>query len=302
MSTFYSNGKLLITAEYLVLKGAKALALPTKFGQSLNVFALQQPVISWKSYDQDGSVWYNDAFSVADVIQKKQTPSNAFRNTLIEILFEAHQMNPTVCNGKGGFLVETSLTFPRNWGLGTSSTLINNIAQWFEVDAFELLNRSFGGSGYDIACAQHATPIFYQLKERLPIITAVAFNPDFRDQLYFVYLNQKRSSKEAIKNFETLNTSCAAAVEKMSVLTEQIAAANDFEKWLILLKEHEAMMSALLQTQTVQALYFSDFDGVVKSLGAWGGDFVLVASKSNPTAYFKAKGYPTVLAYNEMIL
>jgi hypothetical protein len=33
--TFYSNGKLLITGEYLVLDGAKAFALPTKFGQSL---------------------------------------------------------------------------------------------------------------------------------------------------------------------------------------------------------------------------------------------------------------------------
>ena len=35
--TFYSNGKLLITGEYVVLDGAKALALPTKFGQSLVV-------------------------------------------------------------------------------------------------------------------------------------------------------------------------------------------------------------------------------------------------------------------------
>ena len=35
--TFYSNGKLLITGEYLVLDGAKALALPTKYGQYLTV-------------------------------------------------------------------------------------------------------------------------------------------------------------------------------------------------------------------------------------------------------------------------
>jgi len=33
MASFYSNGKLLITGEYLVLDGAKALALPTKYGQ-----------------------------------------------------------------------------------------------------------------------------------------------------------------------------------------------------------------------------------------------------------------------------
>ena len=31
-----SPGKLLITSEYFVLKGAQALAIPTKFKQSLN--------------------------------------------------------------------------------------------------------------------------------------------------------------------------------------------------------------------------------------------------------------------------
>jgi hypothetical protein len=35
--TFYSNGKLLITGEYLILDGAKGLALPTKMGQNLSV-------------------------------------------------------------------------------------------------------------------------------------------------------------------------------------------------------------------------------------------------------------------------
>jgi hypothetical protein len=52
--------------------------------------------------------------------------------------------------------------------LGTSSTLINNIAQWFGIDAYELLWKSFGGSGYDIASAQHNKPIVYQLQRANP--------------------------------------------------------------------------------------------------------------------------------------
>ncbi|MFT6748973.1 MAG: hypothetical protein ACJAQ1_000901, partial [Flavobacterium sp.] len=39
-----------------------------------------------------------------------------------------------------------------------------------------------------------------------------------------------------------------------------------------------------------------------KSLGAWGGDFVMIISENNPKSYFKAKGYETILTYNEMIL
>ena len=47
---------------------------------------------------------------------------------------------------------------------------------------------------------------------------------------------------------------------------------------------------------------FPDFDGVIKSLGAWGGDFVMVISNENPTDYFMEKGYETVIPYEEMIL
>ena len=34
---FRSNGKLLVSAEYLVLDGAEALAFPTRLGQTLSV-------------------------------------------------------------------------------------------------------------------------------------------------------------------------------------------------------------------------------------------------------------------------
>ena len=35
-------------------------------------------------------------------------------------------------------------------------------------------------------------------------------------------------------------------------------------------------MSELLDTKTIKELLFPDFSGTIKSLGAWGGDFVLV--------------------------
>ncbi|WP_321540039.1 GYDIA family GHMP kinase [Flavobacterium piscinae] len=152
--TFYSNGKLLLTGEYVVLDGALALALPTKFGQNLIVEPISSEQILWKSFDQDGSVWFEDEFSFDEIIHKPFDAENSVRNTLLEILHEAFQMQPDFLFHKNGFNIQTNLTFPKNWGLGTSSTLINNIGQWLNIDAFELLNRSFGGSGYDIACAK----------------------------------------------------------------------------------------------------------------------------------------------------
>jgi hypothetical protein len=47
--TFYSNGKLLLTGEYVVLDGAEALALPTRFGQNLKVKQGVTQELKWLS-------------------------------------------------------------------------------------------------------------------------------------------------------------------------------------------------------------------------------------------------------------
>lgn len=298
---FYSNGKLFILGEYYVLEGAKVFALPTKFGQSLDVFSISTPVLSWKSYDADGSLWYNDEIAVNDIISNKQSSDDKVRNTLIDILHQAHIMNPTVLQ-TNGFLVETKLTFPRNWGLGTSSTLINNIAQWFQIDAFELLQRSFGGSGFDIACAQNNVPVTYQVKNNQPIVDQVAFDPTFKDQIYFVYLNQKRDSKEAIANFRKKQKNLTDEVSEVSKMTEELLKIQDLETFISFFKRYEQNLSAILETPTIQEQLFPDFDGLVKSLGGWGGDFVMVASKENPINYFKEKGFEIIIKYQDMIL
>lgn len=298
---FYSNGKLFILGEYYVLEGAKVFALPTKFGQSLDVFPISTTVLSWKSYDADGSVWYNDEIAVNDIISNKQSSDDKVRNTLIDILHQAHIMNPTVLQ-TNGFLIETKLTFPRNWGLGTSSTLINNIAQWFQIDAFELLQRSFGGSGFDIACAQNNVPVTYQVKNNQPIVDQVAFDPTFKDQIYFVYLNQKRDSKEAIANFRKKQKNLTDEVSEVSKMTEELLKIQDLETFISFFKRYEQNLSAILETPTIQEQLFPDFDGLVKSLGGWGGDFVMVASKENPINYFKEKGFEIIIKYQDMIL
>lgn len=299
---FYSNGKLFILGEYFVLEGAKAFALPTKFGQFLDVFPIKTPVISWKSYDHDGKIWFNDDIAIKDIIECRCTSDDKIRQTLIDILHQAHLMNPTVLSENHGFLVETELTFPRNWGLGTSSTLLNNIAQWFDIDAFALLKNSFGGSGYDIACAQNDSPIVYQSQKNYPLVKPVEFTPDFTSHIYFVYLNAKRDSKEAIANFNQKKHKLTDEIALVSEMTDRLLTINDLATWIDFFKTYEQMLSKILDTPTIQAQLFADFDGLVKSLGGWGGDFVMVASEKNPIDYFKNKGFNIILTYDEMIL
>ena len=301
---FYSNGKLLITGEYLVLDGAKSLALPTKFGQNLVITEGDNQEIKWTSFDSDGSIWYEDTFSFLDISKKKISEEvTSKRNTLLEILHEGYLLNPDFLNQSEGYHISTQLSFPINWGLGTSSTLINNIAQWFQIDAFVLLKNSFGGSGYDIACAQNNSSVLYHLENGKPIVERVTFNPAFSENLYFVYLDKKQSSKAAIASYyENPKNDLATTIAKNDKITLDILNAKNVQAFAWAIEKHEAEMSAVLKTETVKESLFPDFYGVVKSLGAWGGDFILVIAIENPTAYFKEKGFRTIIPYKDMVL
>ena len=299
--TFYSNGKLLITGEYLVLDGAKAFAVPTKMGQNLIVTETENVgKIHWKSFDFDSSVWFEETLLVSDILAYDHQ-EESIATVLQNILFEAHKLNPELLLNKG-FSITTSLTFPRFWGLGTSSTLVNNVADWFNIDAFQLLKNSFGGSGYDIANARNNTPITYQLLSGKPIVQKVGFDPEFKENLYFLYLNQKQDSKAAIAMYYSKQYAIQEIKEKIDAITNEILEGTNQERFEYLLQQHEAYMSDVLEMKTVKEKYFSDFEGTIKSLGAWGGDFVLVVSTTNPQSYFLEKGFTTLLHYHEMIL
>lgn len=301
--TFYSNGKLLITGEYVVLDGAKAFALPTKFGQNLIVEKGGGKKMAWKSFDKDRTVWFEDTILFDEIIKRKETDKSAsIKETLMEILHEAYLLNPKFIDGSEGYNITTELTFPKFWGLGTSSTLINNIAQWAEIDAFMLLRNSFGGSGYDIACAQNDTPLLYHLEDGKPIVEKTKFSPSFEDQLYFVYLNQKQSSKAAIASYYAKQSNLSKSISSLERITRNVVEATDARTFASELEKHEMIMSDILEMQTVKERFFPDFKGAIKSLGAWGGDFILVVSKENPSSYFEERGFKTILPYKEMIL
>jgi mevalonate kinase len=301
--TFYSNGKLLITGEYLVLDGARSFALPTKFGQNLIVEQGSNKEIQWKSFDSDGSIWFEDSISFDAISKKNLFENETLKSTLTTILNEAYILNPEFINTSSGYKITTELSFPKKWGLGTSSTLINNIAQWTAVDAFELLYNSFGGSGYDIACAQNNSPILYHLEAGRPSVEKLEFNPEFTKNIYFVYLNKKQSSKTAIASYHNSNKkNIAKSILIIDKITNAAINSTTAEQFALLMEEHEAVMSAILEIETVKEALFPDFNGIIKSLGAWGGDFVMVISKDNPTSYFKERGFETIIPYQEMIL
>ncbi len=299
MQKFHSNGKLLLTGEYVVLDGATALSIPTKHGQSLEVQFSTKNGIHWKSYDEKGLIWFEEVFNLNDL--EGFNPENTFSKTLSEILIQAKKLNPYFLGDSKGFAVSTKLDFPRNWGLGSSSTLINNIAQWANVGAFELLKNSFGGSGYDIAAAQNDSPILYELINNNPKFRKIHLSWNFKDFIFFVHLNKKQDSKEGIAKYRNASVD-QKSIQRISDISNELLmcySLSDFEK---LMDAHEEIISEIINLPTIKEQLFSDYPNTIKSLGAWGGDFVLATGDTSNMDYFKRKGFKTIVPFKEMLL
>jgi mevalonate kinase len=280
------------------------LALPTKQGQQMTVQAVMgfEHLLSWKSYDNNGNLWFSGTFD-KNLGTYIEGTDKAVGKRLEQIFQAAQKLNAQFLRDLEAFNVTTHLDFPNNWGLGTSSTLIYNIAQWATVDAFELLDRTFGGSGYDVACAGVKSPIVF-LKTPKPHFETVFFDPIFKSQLYFVYLSKKQNSREGIAHYKAAVKHDKALIHAISDLTNAFLKAlrlADFEQ---IIREHEAIVSATLDLPRAKQLFFKDFWGEIKSLGAWGGDFVLATSsysENETKKYFKEKGFEVCLPYDALV-
>lgn len=297
MKEFYAHGKLLISGEYLILDGARGLALPTKKGQKLEVTSQNDQLIHWESFDHNNQLWFS--MSCTTDFKKTETTDLETSKHLITLLSEAKKQNPKFLGC--GVTVKTYLEFPREWGLGSSSTLISTIAQWAAIDPYLLLKERFKGSGYDIACATANGPIIYNVENHKPCIAECSFNPNFSDHLFFVYLGSKQISSEAINSYQKLHFDKQNAIQGISSLTDQLTKAKDLNRFQELLCEHESLMASILNIKPIKEQFFSDYQGAVKSLGAWGGDFVLMCGTKKTPSYVLEKGFDTVIPFRDMI-
>ncbi len=297
MKEFYAHGKLLISGEYLILDGARGLALPTKKGQKLEVTSQNDQLIHWESFDHNNQLWFS--MSCTTDFKKTETTDLETSRHLITLLLEAKKQNPKFLGC--GVTVKTYLEFPREWGLGSSSTLISTIAQWAAIDPYFLLKERFKGSGYDIACATAKGPIIYNVENQKPCIAECSFNPNFSDHLFFVYLGSKQISSEAINSYQKLHFDKQNAIQDISSLTDQLTKAKDLNRFQELLSVHESLMASILNIKPIKEQFFSDYQGAVKSLGAWGGDFVLMCGTKKTPSYVLEKGFDTVIPFRDMI-
>ena len=297
---FKSNGKILLCSEYLVLEGAKAIALPSKLTQDLQVTECQNKIIEWQSFDENNDLWFEEKFyfSGSDLEYKsKKNKTSEKILILFKYLLKTKDVNDILGNK---FL--TKLNFKREWGLGTSSTFVNNLAKWAKTDPYKLLFSAFNGSGYDIACCDVKNPILFQKKQNSISIENIIFNPPFIENLYLVYLEKKQNTQTSIINYLNIKSDRKHLIEKANFIAEEIIKCKDLNQFEELIVEHENIIASATSQEPIHRSFFSAYrQGKIKSLGAWGGDFILVTSKNNDLSFFKNKGYNTILKLSDLV-
>jgi hypothetical protein len=119
-----------------------------------------------------------------------------------------------------------------------------------------------------------------------------------------VYLGKKQCSTKSITSYNGFLKSREHEIERISELTEEIVFAHSIDDFEYAIKEHEKIISNVLKTKTIGESSFPGFEGSIKSLGAWGGDFVMMTWKGERVdleKYLSEKGYYTMFSFDEIV-
>lgn len=299
MGEIYSPGKLMLTSEYFAVDGALVLAVPTKLGQE---FFFEEKhdgksITFWEAYHQN-KLWLKVVIDYKnwEILETNINPSAEF---ILKVLKNVQSLSEIQFKNTHTYHLKTNLQFPPDFGLGSSSTLMNNLAEWANIDPFHLNSISLGGSGYDIAVARAKSAVLFQNKPEIHF-EKIDFSPKFKNELIFIHLNQKQDSREGINLYKSKIKS-QNLVDEFSDLTRNILLCNELENFSDLMLLHEQKISDFIEIPTVKSKFFSDCPTFVKSLGAWGGDFVMSAKFEGFEDYFWGKGFSTVFDWSGLI-
>lgn len=291
----------MLTSEYVALDGALVLAVPTKLGQDLFCEEIdnQKSIIIWEAFHQEKPwLFLKLDYQNWDILETN-LPEAA--NFMVKLLSNIQKLSENCFRGDRAYHFRTNLQFPPDYGLGSSSTLINNLAEWANVDAFELSDMSLGGSGYDIAVAKEKSAILFQNLKGNRIYEKIDFQPQFKSELFFIHLNQKQDSREGIQLYQSKPKS-PELINEFSILTRAIIESQDLEKFSHLMTIHEEKLSNFLNIKTSKEKFFENCPSFIKSLGAWGGDFVMSSKFEGYRAWFSERGFDSIFSYNDLIL
>lgn len=291
---FQAPGKLLLSGEYAVLDGAQAISCPSHKGQFLEVQEkAKSSTLEWHALTEDDHCWLQLSLSSEGEIL--QSNDSAKAELIRDLLLDAFDGEIPV-----GLRVETKLNFKREWGLGSSSTLIALVAKWAQKDAMDLFFKHLKGSGYDVATALEKKPISYQIIADKKANWAQVSLPKVLEKSYFLYLGEKQISSTEVVRYVNLERKpdLIKSISQLSAALLSISSEKELIDWMA---KHEQITGQLIQQEGHREKRFPQLKGGFKSLGAWGGDFVWIMSLSGDLEYLNELGYHEVFPFHQIL-
>lgn len=299
METLYSSGKLILMGEYAVLHGMDALCIPLKAGQTMMVDSSNDDHIHWS--------WkYKDRYLADFTLHKESlevlTCRHGDPSWVIRLINHIRSKSEDFLKNRGR-IIRFDNQFPPEWGLGSSSATISSVCRYAGVDPFHINEILTGGSGADIAAAT-ANQWFIYRKAQPPVSWSLPFPFRLAHHVWFVYSGSKQATASHIQEVKnTRNTFNISLLPHVNWLVYRFITASALPELSFIVQEHESVISQLILKDPVGA-DFPDFPGKIKSLGAWGGDFLMAVSQQDEAFvknYFATRGYPEVFSWEYFI-
>jgi mevalonate kinase len=294
----------MLCGEYAVTIGVEALALPVSAGQWMHVWEFDSPAsqdrIIWEAKELGGETWLNEGFALPLV--ESVEDDSVERKTLLKLLMMAPK--ETWKSGKS-YRIETQLEFDRKSGLGSSSTLVSNFAQFAGLDAQRLQRKVFGGSGYDVAVGSVGRGLVFWKDGDENHWGPWSLNASLTENWFVVFLGEKQNSRASLNNVKERLQEIQQDDFMLHQL-QQVAGAVKMAQQITMLEAGLEMWQALLGMSLGLETPYQQFGfqpvkgGLCKWLGAWGGDMLLVNQTFLTTQSAQLKSY-TIQPWNQLV-
>ncbi len=323
MQSFYAPGKILLVGEYTVTKGFEGLAVPVKSGQWMDVWEFDSPGNAedrfiFNALDSHGASWFSESFDIAN-LKSNSLNTNALNSNSADVHFsesknpsensehisESNTESKIESNAESNteshlskilalvpssywkpgksYRFETRLEFDRSSGLGSSSTFVQLLSNYFKLDPFQVQDLVFGGSGYDVAIAAVQKPLIYWRNEQGVHFRQWKMNPELTKDWKVIFLGNKVNSRTSTSQVNDMLEDLARDENYSMQIPKIIEIVRDAQELMALetgIEMYQMFLSQLLGMVTPYT-YFGVKPlprGVCKWLGAWGGDMLLVNS------------------------
>ncbi len=296
MQSFYAPGKILLVGEYTVTKGFEGLAVPVKSGQWMDVWEFDSPGNAedrfiFNALDSRGASWFSESFDISN-LKSNSLETNAVKSNVADENFENNESHLSKLlalvpesfwkSGKS-YRFETRLEFDRSSGLGSSSTFVQLMSNYFKLDPFQVQDLVFGGSGYDVAIAAVQKPLIYWRNEQGVHFRQWKLNSELTKDWKVVFLGNKVNSRTSTSQVSDMLEDLSNDENYRMQIQKIIEIVRDAQELMALetgIEMYQMFLSQLLGMVTPYT-YFGVKPlprGVCKWLGAWGGDMLLVNS------------------------